>query len=53
MAKILDILMILILILFVISVLMMPWPANIVIGALLLLTVIVSFAHERRAKKNS
>jgi len=53
MPKALEFLAILIIILLIISVVMLPWPGNIVIGGLLALTVIVTFVYERRAKKKS
>ena len=53
MTKALELLAILVIMLLIISVVMLPWPGNIVIGGLLLFTAIVIFVYERRAKKKS
>ena len=53
MRRIVDIVGILVIILLIISVVIMPWPANIAIGGLLLITAILIFISDRRAKKKA
>jgi len=53
MNRILEILAIVIPVLLVVSVVTMPWPANAVIGCLLLVTVVVAVTCEMQHRKKS
>jgi len=53
MNKIIEILAILIFMLLIISVVTMPWPVNIVIGCLFVISTIGVFVSQRRAKEQS
>ncbi len=43
--------MILVLILLIVSVVAMPWPANVIIGGMALFSFILIFIYARQAKK--
>ncbi len=49
--RIIDVLAILILILFLVSILTLPWPVNAFIGGLILLSFILIVVSDRLAKK--
>ena len=51
MRRVVEILAILAIMLLILSIVTMPWPANIGIGFLLLVTFVVIFIYDRRAKK--
>ena len=51
MARIIEIIGIVFLILFIIGIWTMPWPANIVLGSIALSSCIVAFIYSWRAKK--
>ena len=51
MAWTIEIIGIVILILFVVSIVALPWPANMILGGVALLSSIVAFFYSRGAKK--
>ena len=51
MAWIIEIIGVVILVLFVVSIVMLPWPANMVLGGIALLSSTVAFICSREAKK--
>ena len=53
MLRLLEIIAILIFILAIISLVTMPWPANIIILSLVITTFAIVFIYERRRKKKS
>jgi len=53
MTRIIEILAIVIFILLIISVVTMPWPVNVIIGCLFVISTIAVFVSQRRANEKS
>lgn len=51
MTRIIEILAVIILILLIISMAAMPWPANVILGSIALISSIMAFAYSWLAKK--
>ena len=51
--RVVEVLTLLIIILVILSLVTMPWPANLVLVSLVLITALVVFLYERRSKKES
>ncbi|MEE8413014.1 MAG: hypothetical protein V3R96_00535 [Dehalococcoidales bacterium] len=49
--KIINIIAIVIMVLFLVSILMMPYPANIILGGLILISFILILVNDRMTKK--